>query len=339
MKGLAETITITLTATLSLVASLVAQQRSAGYQTQRIVDEARKRPIHLDIWYPTATQPEQLHRYGLSTGRVAADGELAGERLPVVLLSHGAMGTAANYSWLAEHLARRGYVVLGVSHFGESPVFGADSLDPAAAGQFNDRTRDLNSALTYLLERSPFAGRLDGTRLAAIGHSSGGASVLMLAGVAFSAADLAAYCASGARAADKGCQYPAGDDERTRQPPVASPRRFRAMVVLDPAVGPGFTQSALRALEIPTMVIGSARNDFLPYASHAGRVSAYVPAAHVVRLDRGEGHFVYVDECTLPLEVMGIRLCADAQGIDRKATHETLAPLIEQFVTEKLGTR
>ena len=55
MKGLAETITITLTATLSLVASLVAQQRSAGYQTQRIVDEARKRPIHLDIWYPTAT--------------------------------------------------------------------------------------------------------------------------------------------------------------------------------------------------------------------------------------------------------------------------------------------
>ena len=30
MKGLAETITITLTAILSLVASLVAQQRSAG---------------------------------------------------------------------------------------------------------------------------------------------------------------------------------------------------------------------------------------------------------------------------------------------------------------------
>ena len=59
----------------------------------------------------------------------------------------------------------------------------------------------------------------------------------------------------------------------------------------------------------------------------------------MVRLDRGEGHFVYVDECTLPLEVMGIRLCADAQGIDRKATHETLAPRIEQFVTENLGTR
>ena len=82
----------------------------------------------------------------------------------------------------------------------------------------------LNSALTYLLERSPFAGGLDGTRLAAMGHSSGGASVLMLAGVAFSAADLAAYWASGAGAADiRAAQYPAGDDERTRQPPVAYP--------------------------------------------------------------------------------------------------------------------
>lgn len=160
MKTRTATIAFCLAIASGVVISLGAQQLSAGYQSQRIVDDARKRPIHLDIWYPTAAQPEQPHRYGLSIGRVVPGGELAGERLPVVLLSHGAMGSATNYSWLAEHLARRGYVVLGVSHIGESPVFGADSLDPAAVGRFGDRTQDLNTALAYLLERSPFTAGL-----------------------------------------------------------------------------------------------------------------------------------------------------------------------------------
>jgi len=338
MKTRTATIAFCLAIASGVVISLGAQQLSAGYQSQRIVDDARKRPIHLDIWYPTAAQPEQPHRYGLSIGRVVPGGELAGERLPVVLLSHGAMGSATNYSWLAEHLARRGYVVLGVSHIGESPVFGADSLDPAAVGRFGDRTQDLNTALAYLLERSPFTARLDASRLAAIGHSSGGASALMLAGVAFSASDLAAYCASDARAQDKGCQYPSSNDERAKQPPVAPARRLRALVTLDPAVGPGFTERALRALSISTLVVGSVRNDFLPYASHAGRVGSQIPGAQVVRLDRGEGHFVYVDECTLPIEVMGVRLCADATGVDRKAVHETLAGSIEQFLASALSS-
>jgi predicted dienelactone hydrolase len=321
-----------------LVAGLSGQQWSAGYQSQRIVDDPRKRPIHLDIWYPTAAQPEQPHRYGLSVGRVVNGGQLAGDKMPVVLLSHGAMGTAANYSWLAEHLARRGYVVLGVSHLGESPVFGTDSLDPAAASRFGDRTQDLDAALTYLLERSSFSARIDANRLAGIGHSSGGASVLMLAGVPFSAADLTAYCASDAGRQDKGCQYPVGrNDERANQRPVLSSRRLKALVTMDPAVGPGFSESGLRSVTVPTLVIGSVRNDFLPYSSHAGRISTFVPGAQVIRLDNGEGHFVYVDECTLPIEVMGVRLCTDATGVNRRAVHEWLAKSIEQFLVSALS--
>ena len=272
-----------------LVAGLAGQQLSAGYQSQRIVDDARKRPIHLDIWYPTTSLPEEPHRYGLSVGRVVNGGQLAGDKLPVVLLSHGAMGAASNYSWLAEHLARHGYVVLGVSHLGESPVFGADSLDPASVSRFGDRTRDIDVALSYLLERSSFSARLDVARLAAIGHSSGGATVLMLAGAPFSAADLASYCVSDARKQDKGCQYPvSGTNQEANQVPVPSSRRLRALVTMDPAVGPGFSERGLRAVTIPTLVIGSVRNDFLPYASHAARFATHIPGAQVIGLDRGE---------------------------------------------------
>ncbi|MET0166583.1 MAG: hypothetical protein ABW318_16455, partial [Vicinamibacterales bacterium] len=123
-----------------------AQDFAAGYQVIRVVDAARNRQIHLDVWYPTLEQ-EKTHTYGLSAGRVAPEATLTGTRLPLVVLSHGAMGAASNYSWLAEYLARRGNVVLGVSHFGESPVFGPDSVDVASVARFGDRTRDVNYAV------------------------------------------------------------------------------------------------------------------------------------------------------------------------------------------------
>ena len=208
---------------------------SAGYEQLRITDESRQRPIQLDIWYPSAGE-EKENNYGISKGSVAKGAKIVGDKIPVILLSHGAMGAASNYSWLAEYLSRRGYVVLGVSHFGESPVFGLDSVDPTAASRFGDRTKDINFALEFLLERSKYAANLDANRIGAIGHSSGGSTVLMLAGIPFLSKNMADYCRKNA-AEDKGCAYPRStviDVQRTL--PTISSRSIKAMVAIDPAV-------------------------------------------------------------------------------------------------------
>jgi len=316
---------------------LMAQQLSAGHEVQRIVDAVTDRPIQLDIWYPVVGRAEEPHDYGFSVGSVVSGGPVTGDELPVVLLSHGSMGSASNYSWIAEHLARRGYFVLGVSHFGESPVFGQDSVDPASVARFGDRTSDLNYALDYFVSRSRYAGQVDLDRLGAIGHSSGGASVMMLAGGQFSAERLASYCASEAAALDKGCWYPVGDPGALEtQRPVPSAHPIRALVVLDPAVGPGFDDSSLQRVTAATLVIGSVQNDFLPYAYHAGRYVDLLPDPEVVGLDSGEGHFVYLDECSLPIEVMGVPLCADREGVDRGAVHRRLTEVIESFLSRHL---
>jgi len=313
-----------------------AQDYGAGYQVLRIVDEGRKRPIHLDVWYPTVGR-ETEHSYGLSVGRVATDGAIAGKGLALIVLSHGAMGAASNYSWLAEHLARRGYVVLGVSHFKESPVFGPESLEVASVARFGDRTRDLNYAVEFLLTRSPYAPSLDSRRIGAIGHSSGGASVLMMAGAEFSAADVSAYCASGAAAADKGCSYPmTRDGDVAAYVPVASQRPLKAVVVFDPAVGAGFTARG-KKLTVPTLVVGAVNNDFLPYAAHAGRIRTMVSGAESVRLENGEGHFVFVDQCASSIDVMGVPLCSDRPGVNRGAVHDKLAVIVEQFLARHLA--
>src|SRR5687768_16136969 len=88
----------------------------AGYEALRITDPTRMRPIQLDVWYP-AEADETTHRYGLSTGRVASGASMAAGRFPAILLSHGALGSATNYAWIAERLARSAFVVVGISHF------------------------------------------------------------------------------------------------------------------------------------------------------------------------------------------------------------------------------
>lgn len=306
---------------------------SAGYDTLRIAD-ASGRPIQLDVWYPAAA-PEQAYSYHFGMGSVARGAAVAGDRLPVVLLSHGSMGAASNYSWIAEPLARHGYLVLGVSHFGESPAFGPATMNPATVSRFGDRTRDINAALDFLISKSSYASHVDKQRLGALGHSSGGATVLMLAGASFAMADLRAYCAQ-ARATDKGCQYPVGA-AASDQSPVPSPTPIKALVVLDPAAGPGFTEAGLRALETPTLVVGSVDDDFLPFPAHAGRISGLLGSAEAVQLAGGEGHFVYVDRCSLPIDVMGVKLCTDRAGVDRGATHAKLVPQILSFLDRRLA--
>jgi predicted dienelactone hydrolase len=309
---------------------------AAGYEQQRIRDESRDRPIQLDIWYP-ASSPEQEHIYGISKGTVAAGAPVAGTRLPIVLLSHGAMGAASNYSWLAEYLARRGYIVLGVSHFRESPVFGSDTIDPASVSRFDERVKDLNFALDYLIDRSKFSASIDADRIALIGHSSGGASILMMSGVPFSAQLLGEYCKKNSSGNDKGCLYPrSGKVGELSIPP--STRAFRAIVAMDPAVGPGFTKDALRTLKIPTLIIGSMKDDFLPFGPHAGYIANEIKDSKLIKLDKDAGHFVFLDVCNLPINVMGVPLCSDTRDIDRESIHKTLAANILQFLDRKMKT-
>ena len=66
---------------------------SAGYASQRITD-AGGRPIQLDVWYPTLAA-EQAHSYNFGVGSVAETSAVAGDKLPVILLSHGSMGAAS----------------------------------------------------------------------------------------------------------------------------------------------------------------------------------------------------------------------------------------------------
>jgi len=69
--------------------------------------------------------------YGLGAGLAALEGALDSRDppLPLIVMSHGAFGAARDYGWIAEYLARHGFVVAGVSHFGESWIYGSSASE------------------------------------------------------------------------------------------------------------------------------------------------------------------------------------------------------------------
>jgi predicted dienelactone hydrolase len=316
-----------------------------GYRQYKWHDADRQRKVWVNVWYPAKDEFEEKPLvYGLGKGSVAfkADVSTRGVPFPLIVMSHGAMGSAREYGWIAEHLTRKGFVVLGVSHYRESWIYGPKTIDPGAVTRLWIRPVDCTFALDQILQHDDFRGLVDASRISALGHSSGGNTVVALGGAIFDPTAMGPYCMSEAAKEDRGCQY--AKQMKELPPPlppeaIASHRdpRVKAIVAMDPAAGPAYSESSLAKLRVPVLVIGSVDNDFLPFEHHAGRYATLIPNAVLIKLNEGEGHFVYLNSCTSKLEANGVPLCVDREGVDREAVHAYLAPKILDFLRATLN--
>ncbi|WP_020124405.1 alpha/beta fold hydrolase [Streptomyces canus] len=122
--------------------------------------------------------------------RVRISAPASGERLPVVLLSHG--GGSTNYissnrglAPLSDFWAAHGFVVVQPTHL-SSRSLGLPRIAPDARAYWESRVLDLKAVLDYfdLIEAAVpgLAGRVDTGRVAVAGHSMGGQTASMLLG-------------------------------------------------------------------------------------------------------------------------------------------------------------
>lgn len=145
------------------------------------------RPIRWSAWYPAVRDAVEKSRAVPPSnplflmGTVAYDAAINEEceRFPVVLLSHGTGGTATSLGWMAQALAAAGYVVIGVDHHGNtaSELYRAEGFLC-----WWERPRDLSVALDLLASKGIFAGQLDTSRVACLGVSLRGYTVLSILG-------------------------------------------------------------------------------------------------------------------------------------------------------------
>jgi len=141
-------------------------------------------------------------RLPVVTTNSCLDASVADGKHPIVVFTHGYTGTFTDYTFIFEDLASRGYIVASVdhtyeatavefpdgrfvesipgSHFGNIPGNDASELFFAVSVRLDDlrfvvnELKRLNEAPT-----SPFAGKLEISRIALAGHSLGGVTALL----------------------------------------------------------------------------------------------------------------------------------------------------------------
>ncbi len=306
-----------------------AGQRVAGVTRLQLKDESRDRPVWIDLWYPAASgaRPQQVN-YGLGVGLAARNAPAASGKHPLFMLSHGTGSAATNYAWLAEELARAGYIVAGVNHYRDSRVYGEGSLDPLAALQPWPRTADLVFAHREILKHPIWGALTDTNALYLGGHSAGGHTALAVAGVSYDLSQMGAYCASDASANDHGCLYvhDLSDEQRAHIPsrPVESQEDHidgvRGVLLLDPGMVPSFEEASLAQFSVPTLVAAAVPGDFLPFEAYGGRLLRVLPHALPLELP-GAGHFSFLPECNIAVQVKGVSLCEDRPEAPRAQVH------------------
>ncbi len=322
----------TLLALLSLLSAFSIPALAAPFQAKMDVLDMGTldtgRPSKVNIWYPLGDCAET------SAPLCLADAAMTSK---VVVLSHGAMGSADNYSWLGEGLAAAGYVVVGVNHYGESRIYGESTQDPRSTAFTWQRAQDISALMTRLASEKLFQRDLDWNNVVAIGHSEGGQSAAMLAGATFDLRRIAPYCDSADAKGDLGCNYSRNSASASEQfvaafNAVYQDTRVKKIVLLDPAVGSALQQEALAIIALPSLIVGALHNDFLPWENHGGRYAAGIPGAQTILLSGQEGHFVFVTPCRHTVQVMGVALCEDRPGVDRAAVQRDLVQRIVDFV-------
>jgi len=152
----------------------------------------------VEIWYPavegtTGTESYDVRDFvpdairALLTADVPAvyeyeagrDAEAAAGPFPVVLFSHGYSGMRLQSTFLTAHLASWGMVVVSADHWSRD-LFHVLS---APVGDRASSIAELSEALDLVIAANttaggPFEGRIDDSRVVAVGHSAGGGTIV-----------------------------------------------------------------------------------------------------------------------------------------------------------------
>jgi len=152
----------------------------------------------VEIWYPAVAGSSGTESYDvrdfvpeaiktLLTADVPAvfeyaatrDADVADGQFPIVLFSHGYSGMRLQSTFLTSHLASWGMIVVSTDHWSRD-LFHVLS---APVGDRESAVGELLASLDLIVAEgasasSRFSGRVDDTRVIAVGHSAGGGTIL-----------------------------------------------------------------------------------------------------------------------------------------------------------------
>ncbi|QOY96694.1 dienelactone hydrolase family protein [Massilia sp. UMI-21] len=311
------------------VATALRTERPVGFQRVQTADPHGK-PFSVGIWYPTDARPWPTAFALTGLMDVAKNAPVAGNALPLIVISHGNGGSFASHSDLAMALANAGYVVAAPTHPGDNYL---DQSAILSARFASDRTRQLSATIDYMLADWTGHERIDAARIGAFGFSMGGFTVLTAVGARPDLRGIASHCAQSADPLCTGLRQarsPLLDPDAVAGDKVAPDPRIRTAVLAAPGLEFTFTNQRLAPVAVPVQMWSAARDrnvkDSRTIRNGLGsRVEFHeVPNA---------GHYSFMAPC---LVLKPRVLCTDPPGFDRKGFHAHMNAAVAAFFSTNL---
>lgn len=315
-------------AATALLLGLCGPLQAAGIQSIQVPAQGSEPELSAMVWTPCA-QPGGTVALGSFVLAGQRNCAVAGEQLPLVLISHGDSGSAIGHHDTAAALADAGFVVAAVSHPGNNF---ADNSRQTDLSIFVSRPRDLSRLLDFMTQSWPEHGRLNPTQTGVFGFSRGGYTALALIGaVPDKQASHQRFCAPWWSFVLGLCRQ-LRDDALSLQP--VADARFRAAVVVDPLNL--FADNSFSAVRTPVQLWASELGGDGVELAHIEAIKRQLPQPPDYQLVRGAGHFVFLSPCPPALAAEASDICTDPAGIDRVDFHQQLNRKVVAFFRQHL---
>jgi predicted dienelactone hydrolase len=308
-----------------------AHAGDVGFQELTIPDGDEK-PLTVGVWYPTDA-PVSPQAVGLFTQTVAVGGPVAGEALPLVVMSHGTGGWYGERYDTALALAHAGFVVAAVSHTGDTYE------DHSHALQIWKRAEHIHRLIDYMLADWGGRAKIDPGRIGVFGFSAGGFTALVAAGGTADLSLVQPHCLKVPTAFECSLLSKGGPDMRTTPPRSAyvHDARIRAAVVAAPAAGYTFGREGLKDVRVPVQLWRAENDHLLPNPDYAQAVRDALPRPPEYHVVPNADHFDFLAPCTERLARVAPEICVERPGFDRAAFHAEFNRAVVAFFERTLA--
>lgn len=322
-----------------------------GFLTLGIWEPQRGLRLDVALWYPARRSPSEV-KYNDWTFSVARGAAVVPGLHPLVLLSHDTSGSRFSLHFLAEALARSGFVVAAPTHVG-------DNMDDMAhlftVDQLRNRARELTGLLDVLLETDQVAKMVDPNRVAVVGVGPGATAALLLAGGKLDGEGWTNYCrrVGGAdpyctpwvrarmdRMAEAIGDAGTGDASARRTPTAMSDLadpRVKAAVLAAPAYGMFFSRTGLAAVSLPLLILRADLDAVNRAPHHAESIRDALPRLPAFDVLEHTDKASLMAPCSPTLAQMLPDLCTPEPEANSLRSRRQLSDKTIRFLLQQLG--
>lgn len=315
--------TLLVAAAVSLVPMLA---EAAGFRFVEVPADTVGPAISGAMWYPCPEPPGPVV-IGRTVVPGVKDCPINGNKLPLVVISHGRAGSFLSHHDTAAALADAGFVVASINHPGDTVRDASRSADSSV---FVTRPTDIRRLIDFMLAASPAASVIDRDRIGFFGFSRGGYTGLLTAGATLDWAAAFENC--------QGVTRPICEQILRKEFPVPVPMhdaRIKAAVIADPPTL-AFSIASYAGVKIPLQLWASERGGDGVLPQYVAELDKDLPAPHEYRVVANSGHFAFIAPCPPEMAAAVPEICVDAPGFDRVAFHKELNTAMLAFFAKHL---